>query len=205
MSGSFCINVAARRHSQDCCATFLAGDARVVVVADGAGGLAGGQSAAQHVVAELHRAVNAHPASALDQLWWVHTLLAFDRELFRARDLGETTAVVVAMDNSVLVGASVGDSEAWLLGQDNFELTRGQTRKRLGSGKAEPVPFILAGEHGRLIVGSDGLFSRVALPRIIEIGRIGPPHRAGAELLNCARLRTGDLVDDFSAVIVDVD
>ena len=71
---------------------------------------------------------------------------------------GETTTVLLIVDGNRLYGASVGDSEAWMLGTANLRLTASQQRKPLlGSGAASPVPFS-AVLDGVLLLASDGLF-----------------------------------------------
>ena len=56
---------------------------------------------------------------------------------------GESTVVVVDVRADSICGASVGDSQAWIVnGADITDLTARQHRKPLlGSGEAEPVGF----------------------------------------------------------------
>src|SRR5689334_7035831 len=99
----------------------------VLVVADGAGGSGGAAEAADSLLLWTRAHVTAsddiRPASQ-----WIELLTKADRQMSFAR--GETTAVIVAVWESGLSGASVGDSVAWLVSEDGFDnLSSGQTYK----------------------------------------------------------------------------
>ena len=127
----------------------------LAIVADGAGGMSGGELAARRVV-ELVSSRWGWKISGDRIASW---LSEADAEIQREPNAGLTTAVVVAVTSMEIVGASVGDSEAWLLDEDTDILTRNQQRKPLiGSGRAVPVPFSRERVSGSLLVGSDGLF-----------------------------------------------
>lgn len=109
-----------------------------------------------------------------------------------------------------LVGASVGDSEAWWVGPEAVvDLTRGQARTpRLGRGQADPRGFThrvtLASVEGggRLILGSDGFFkysSRDAILRLLRDSTLGDELAEALGELPC--LPSGDLQDDASVVV----
>jgi hypothetical protein len=58
---------------------------------------------------------------------------------------------------------SAGDSEAYVVTTAGVDdLTASQSRKRLGSGKASPVPFLRAALDGALVVGPMGSSSTPA-------------------------------------------
>ncbi|MEO8270301.1 MAG: hypothetical protein ABI557_11320 [Aureliella sp.] len=87
---------------------------------------------------------------------WSQFLLQLD---FRVTT-GETTAVIVDLYPDRILGASVGDSCAWIVdGPEITDLTRTQIRKPLlGSHAAKPAPFWHGPLDGLLLVGSDGFF-----------------------------------------------
>ena len=89
---------------------------------------------------------------------WSDLLAKVDKQISDGN--GETTGVVVAVSEQGVVGASVGDSAAWLISEDGFDnLTAAQLHKPLiGSGRAKPASFVrnALGEQV-LLLGSDGL------------------------------------------------
>jgi hypothetical protein len=99
--------------------------------------------------------------------WATHDLIR------PARDRGEDRLLVerhpILMHDEAVLGASVGDSEAWLVGEATIaRLTNGQVHKPLlGSGRAIPVGFGPVPLAGRLIVASDGLFKYCTEQRIV--------------------------------------
>jgi serine/threonine protein phosphatase PrpC len=131
----------------------------VVVVADGAGGIPGGGEAADMVVAGVREAVRSG-ITVLDATTWVRVLQNLDERIERDRQAGETTAVIVAVTEDGEIGASAGDSQAWIVTGDGYDdLTEDQHRKRrLGSGRTVPVAFERPRLDGVLVAGTDGLF-----------------------------------------------
>src|ERR1043165_3375131 len=133
---------------------------KLLVVADGAGGIAGGAKAAAAVCATVGHVT--HDQTSVDA---VALLQQLDAQLM---GIGESTAVVaVAIDNQV-AGASVGDCGAWLIDAGRMlDLTASQRRKSLlGSGSALPVAFGPTRLSGRLLLASDGLLKYVPAERI---------------------------------------
>src|SRR5262249_48053841 len=115
---------------------------------------------------------------------------------------GQSTCVVVARSPRGLVGASVGDSRAWLLEQDDFhDLTKDQVRKPLlGAGEARPVGFSHPSSHGLLLVCTDGFCNYVRRERLLrEILRIDFAVLA-RKLVEMVRLPSGELWDDIGIV-----
>jgi len=101
------------------------------------------------------------------------------------------------------MGASVGDSGAWLLTPPDFvDLTEDQNRKPLlGSGLAKPVAFGPYSISGRLLVASDGLFKYVACERIRELATTLPLASTAGALVDAARLPSGALQDDVAVIV----
>ena len=190
--------VAAGRAGQDRAEVLPLPNGAIFILADGAGGTSGGAEAADALLANVR---TTPPGSIAD---CVKLLERLDRQL---EDVGQTTAVLALVQDGQIVGASVGDSCAWLIGPtDRIELTCNQTRKPLlGSGSAIPVsfgPFELT--NYRLIVGSDGLFNYVEHNRIFGLASIEPLESSAVALIEAARLPTGTLQDDIAVIIADL-
>jgi serine/threonine protein phosphatase PrpC len=189
---------------QDRAGVFMSRNALVLVVADGAGGVARGEHAAEALV----RQVEAHAASvaeAIDPIAWVTVLKECDAALSRDRRGGETTAVICAIDSEGRCGgASVGDSRAWFVNASPvLDLTINQKRKPLiGSGRASPAPFFQSRTPpGTLLLGTDGLFNYVAPARIVKCLEQSNLGEAIDLLLDAARVATGALQDDVGIAI----
>jgi hypothetical protein len=165
----------------------------VVCVADGAGGMASGARAAEAAVDGVARAVDG--LDAADSGAWARLLEAIDRDVAAAGHGGETTCVALAIVGDAIIGASIGDSRAWLFaGAGSTELTAGQHRTpRLGSGAATAVPF-RAAVDGPLVVATDGLFDHVPLA---DVARLAGDADA---LIDLIRSRYRTLPDDVAIV-----
>jgi len=96
--------VASRGAGQDRADVFATGDGLVIALADGAGGTGHGAEAAEGVIA----AVAAHLAAA-GAMSWKDVLAELDRKPVRLGH-GQTTAVVLQVDERGINGAAVGDS-----------------------------------------------------------------------------------------------
>ena len=191
-----------RADSEDRAEVFANGDALVVVVADGAGGIGGGAAAADALLAAVRSAALDPSTSVLDAALWSRIFRETDAELAAAMS-GETTAVVVVIHAAGLLGVSVGDSEAWVVTDRGVDdLTAGQSRRRLGSGRAAPVAFDRTSVDGVLVVATDGLFQYA--PRDTIAGAVrGPlPEEACRHLVASVKLRSGGLQDDVGVVVV---
>lgn len=172
----------------------------LVAVADGAGGTGNGAAAADRLIAFISKLVEA--AESTD---WFDALCSFDDELSAGRSGGQTTGVVAFVTADRVVGASVGDSSAWLISPAGAiaDLTANQRRKPL-LGVAEALPVVFEAERGggRLLLGTDGLFKYTAAERIVELAARGSAAEAADALVNCVRLPSGGLQDDVAAVLV---
>ena len=169
----------------------------LLVVADGAGGTSGGAEAAQSVI----DAVGELEASDTN---WVSFLGKLDGQLSADASVGETTAVIAFIRDGYVHGASVGDSEAWLVDEGQVAvLTENQRRKPLlGSGLAKPVAFGPLAFVGVLVLGSDGLFKYVDPGKIRRLSAIVPVTEAADALLQAARLPRGSFQDDISVIVM---
>ena len=140
----------------------------LVAVADGAGGTGGGAAAAERLIAALTKLTES-----ADSRDWFAALCTFDDELSARPSGGQTTGVVAFVDDDRVVGASVGDSSAWLISTtgEASDLTALQRRKPLlGSGEALPVQFEAQRRGGRLLLATDGLTKYAPPERICSSG-----------------------------------
>jgi serine/threonine protein phosphatase PrpC len=173
----------------------------MVAVADGAGGTGGGSAAADSLIAFLSKLTAG--AASTD---WFSALCKFDDELAARRSGGHTTGVVAFVKDDSVIGASVGDSSAWLItptGETSDLTTRQRRRPLLGSGEALPVQFEAELQGGRVLLASDGLFKYATAERICTLAMQGSVAEAAHALANCVRLPSGGLQDDVAVVLVN--
>ena len=168
----------------------------VIVVADGAGGIGAGDEAADTVVREVsasYRSVN----SATD---WSNLLRQIDSRV----SSGESTAVVIDIRSYGIAGASVGDSQAWIISEDSvFDLTKEQNRKPLlGSGSACPVSFTHSPLTGVLVVATDGFFNYAKFDEVVSLVGQTPFFEIPRRCIDLVRLPSGELWDDVGIVAV---
>ena len=173
---------------------------KVIVLADGAGGTSGGAEAADTVTAwtkaYVDRAKDIAPASQ-----WGELLARIDRQI--QFENGQSTAVIVAVTEEGVSGASVGDSAAWIVGEENLDdLTVAQIRKPLlGTGAAKPLTFERNAFIGTILVASDGLVKYAPYARICEIARWPNLPEAAKALIDLVRLKSGSLQDDTAVLL----
>ena len=194
----------AEGESEDCAIAVEHAGTVIIAVADGAGGTSGGRAASETLVLGImHAALSL--SSTTGPSGWEALLRSFDASLRADASAGETTAVALCVDSSTIVGASVGDSEAWMVnGDEVVSLTEGQQRKPLlGSGSAAPVGFGPVPLEGRLVVGSDGLFKYCQRRRLLLEAMRSPLGVAATALVNAVRLPSGNLQDDIALVLCE--
>jgi len=190
-----------RATSDDRVAVTARGAAIVVVVADGVGGRTRGGDAASAVEKAVRDACAAG-SDPFDVRAWSALLRDVDGTLARAF-VGETTAIVLAVEDDNVAGVSVGDSEAWLVGGGDVErLTAKQGRARIGSGHAAPMPFFARTNRRVLVVATDGLFGQVRREAIVAAVATRPVAGIAERLLEIARLASGAYADDTSIVVI---
>jgi serine/threonine protein phosphatase PrpC len=187
--------------SEDRAVVFEHGDAFIVVVADGAGGVRGGAAAADAVVSAVHAILSAEAFDPFDVHVWARMLERVDKDLARMRG-GETTAIIVAVGNGALAGVSAGDSEAWVISDHEVDrLTERQGRKRVGSGEARPTSFYRKGIDGVLVIGTDGLFKYVHADVIASHCHAGATVETADKLVAATKLVSGSHQDDVAVVL----
>jgi serine/threonine protein phosphatase PrpC len=172
----------------------------LVAIADGAGGTGGGAAAAQGLI-DFVSGMSARAASTD----WFAALCTFDQSLSAQSSGGQTTGVVAFVAGERIVGASVGDSAAWLISSaGSTDLTARQRRKPLlGSGGVVPVQFESVWQGGRLLFASDGLIKYAPVDRIRALAVNGSLESAADALANCVRLPSGALQDDVAIVLAE--
>jgi hypothetical protein len=101
-----------------------------------------------------------------------------------------------------LRGASVGDSQAWIVvGEQIIELTLNQHRKPLlGSQCAAPVCFSNPPLSGTLIVATDGFFNYVKREKLTSALAQCDFFSIPRMCVEMVRLPSGDLWDDIGIV-----
>jgi serine/threonine protein phosphatase PrpC len=174
----------------------------LLVVADGAGGLGGGAEAAERVV-ELVRERSASHGERLDPVVWCKVLRQADERLSMHPSAGETAAVVAALTQDAVCGASVGDCGALqLLEGGEVELTAHQRRKPLlGSGAAVPTAFGPVPFAGTLVVASDGLLKYAPRAELRQPALTGSARICARALIECVRYPSGNLPDDVTVIV----
>lgn len=159
-----------------------AGDHGVVVaLADGAGGMAHGDRAADLAVGRVL-------VGTMDEA----AMIALDRDVLQVG--GETTLICVTLTSRAnatidVRGVAVGDSRAWARRRGVWmELTEGQHRRRLGSGEVRPLAFDLR-DVDRVLLASDGMLDLVredallALDSFADLATTAPRDDASAVLI----------------------
>src|SRR6185436_9356411 len=95
-----------RRDTQDRVGVVEVGAAKVIVLADGAGGRSGGTEAAEAVIRLARESLDS-VNDPLDPRGWARMLMRLDRLIREDARAGETTAVTVAVTEKALAGAAV--------------------------------------------------------------------------------------------------
>jgi serine/threonine protein phosphatase PrpC len=189
------IAAAGRSGGQDRATVTELGNDIMIVVADGAGGTGNGAVAAQAIV----DAVCARAGETRD----LAVLLAeLDRDAVLLGH-GQSTAVALVVGPGGIGGASVGDSGAWLVGDNEIvDLTEHQVRKPLVGAGCIPVAFDAGAlDGGTLVVGTDGLFRYAKRDDIARLAREPDLAAAARALVDRVRLPTGGLQDDVAVVL----
>ena len=188
------------RELQDRAEFFWCGSNLVLVVADGAGGMSGGAEAAEFVVEGIKQRIGS---VAMNRRGLEELLAFLDREMAAKGAFGETTCVLVVLSDDGVIGASVGDSGAFIFSKNETEnLTANQIRKPfLGSGRATPVSFTRRLLYGTLLAASDGLLKYASLETIAMTVLGAEFDEAAKKLIDLVRYQSGGLPDDVSILL----
>lgn len=125
----------------------------LIALADGMDSREAAQIAAARTVTELARCFR-NGALPEDPRGWVMLLEGIDHAVLADPDAGETNALVMLVQQGVAVGASVGDSLAYLVRapEEPQLLSAGErTAPRIGTGLATPTGFGPVQLDGKLI------------------------------------------------------
>jgi PPM family protein phosphatase len=178
-----------------------------VALADGQGGRAGGQRAAQ-IACEtaISRAVTQPAAVLRKRFAWVDSLTRADAAVAADASAGFCTLVGLHVTYDRVIGASCGDSAAIVAcSATNRVLTERQTKNPpVGNGDATFVPFEMElVAPWRLMVLSDGAWKYASWDRVWDCARLSGEALI-AELQDAARLKTtGAFQDDFTVVLLE--
>jgi hypothetical protein len=188
--------------SQDRVALLELGQIHVALVADGAGNSAGGREAADAVVAHVE-ALRPRRKDSLEASYWAEVLEQIDADLERDPGAGETSATLVAVVGTSLVGASCGGSGAHLFRRDAFlDLSSGQRRDPLlGSGSATATGFGPEAFEGTLVLASDGLLGHAPFRAIWDAALLPDLRMASTAMASLPRLPSGAWPDDVSILL----
>lgn len=179
----------------------------IIALADGAGGMSGAAEAADQVVNSLVKAlrrekIDATPCSCAE------ALAALDQAVASNSRAGETTGLLLVIDDDSVVGASVGDCAAWVVPRSNEprELTVHQMRKpRIGTGRANPVRFGPTSLDGALIAMTDGVADSITGGQLTALVRRVNAEQLPRTLLDAIRLPSGKLTDHATVVVASND
>ena len=165
------------------------------MLADGAGGMPGGEGAAQGFVDKVLASGGGPDLTTM--------MRAVDAKLAQNPRAGLTTGIVAVISDEMIWGASVGDSEAWLIQEDGcLDLTSHQSRKPLlGSGSANVAAFGPEPLDGILLLASDGLLNFAPAKAIADTIRALPLRESANALIDLVRLPNGALRDDVSVLL----
>jgi len=177
-------------------------DGAFVCLADGQGGRAGGQKAAQLACTGAGLLFYIFDRS------WSDLLQSADRDVAKTEDTGFTTLIGFSIRDDTLTGASCGDSAVLALCGSGAitELTAHQFKNPpVGSGEAIFVPFdIKLTRPWKILAMTDGVWKYVGWDRVHALARELGGEELLAALQTAARLqRSGQFQDDFTVVLLE--
>jgi len=179
------------------------GPRTMIALADGAGGMSGAPEAAEQVVDRLLEVFPRGSAPVTPDAC-AEAVQAVDQAVASNPRAGESTALLVVLDGDSLVGASVGDCEAWVFPQDGEprELTSNQMRKpRMGTGRSNPIGFGPTRLDGLLIMMTDGVADYVTPRELVALVRTSESEQLPKVLVDHVRLPSGALPDHASVLV----
>ena len=143
-----------------------------------------------------------------DSVWLPAALLDdMGRLLVDQKHGGQTTAIVAVVGSQGVSGASVGDSELWLVTDTACEVFSANQRRKplLGHPSAVAMPFRARISTGTLLAASDGLFKYANRARICAVGRHPNTMAIPEMLVSLVRLPSGALQDDVAVAVCRVE
>lgn len=179
----------------------------ICALADGQGGQSGGAAAAKRAVSFcLAKAQSISPSELLNPFAWEEIGEYVDKNIAQLSETGFTTFIGFCITNSFVVGASCGDSAVALSVNENFLiLTKNQLKNPpIGSSGARLTPFsaLLDGKW-KLLAISDGVWKFTDWNSIVQICKSESCENLISSLRENVILRTKELVDDFSIILIE--
>ena len=141
----------------------------LIALADGVDSREAAQTAAARTVNELARCFR-NGTLPQDPQEWVMLLEGIDHAVLSDPDAGEASALVLLVQQGVVVGASVGDSLAYVVrtvGEEQLLTTSQRKAPRIGTGLACPVGFGPVQLDGKLITRRAARVDAQQLPSAI--------------------------------------
>ena len=171
----------------------------VIIIADGAGGRSGGAEAADLAT----KLIRERAETLSTQADCERILTELDGIVASNSAAGETTAVVTIVSSAGIVGASVGDSGAWLVnGTGIDDLTMNQVRKPfIGTRAVIPIGFARVRVDGTLLIATDGLLKYTSREKIAAVIQQSDLDAAPSALVSLVRYQSGALPDDVTCVL----
>ena len=111
-------------------------------------------------------------------------------------------AIVAIVGSYGVMGVSVGDSEAWVVGPRGDCLTERQDRARVGSRRCRPTTFHRSRLEGVLVVGTDGLYKHARGETIVTSCAGEDMATIADRLVELPRLPSRAYPDDVAVVVV---
>jgi PPM family protein phosphatase len=168
-------------------------------ISDGAGGTGQGAHASAYIIEVFEELTRIDGIDAPED--FESFLRKVDIELLNESQGSEATAIVGKVMDGIIVGASVGDSEAWIFNLEyDYELTSMQYLKPLiGSGKSVPIGFGPMYVEKNVLLGSDGLFNYVNRN---DIKSLLSSDCEAIQIADLAKKEKGSLQDDVSVIFI---
>lgn len=181
------------------------GNLTLLALADGQGGSAGGALAARLVTQTVLDVLES--TSGVRDVDTLRLAVSVADEAVEAEDeAGYTTLIVIGVEANQVIGASVGDSQIWHIGESGVVELSERQRKNLplGSGAALGTPFRVTVQEGeQILLMSDGVFRWVCIEDLIQTCRKEDDNSVLACLLAHQQPDSdGCLPDDWSAVLL---
>lgn len=175
----------------------------ICVLADGAGGQAGGALAAKIAVESCEKAIlNLNLRDLWEKSAWRAILESADVAVEAENEAGITTLIACAICETQICGASVGDSAVIAFSDSQINELSERQRKNppVGSGGAWPTPFGFSLRKGwQIVLMSDGVWRYLGMESVAQIGRENEPQMA-IEKIRAHHARPTGLPDDFSVI-----
>jgi len=189
-----------RVHTEDRADVFECPVGTVAVVADGVGGRSGGAAAADVVISRIRAHMLSLASVRTSDL--TALLRRIDNDLLEDQHAGQTTAVFAVVTDRAIVGAAVGDSEAWLIGRQADRVLTHVSKPFLGTGEARPDSFRCRLSDETLLLATDGLFRYVEAGDIVEAALHTDIDVAATVVAGLPRRENGMPPDDIAVVLV---